>query len=101
MSRSLRFDAAAERELDEAVDFYDLESPGLGDVLLAEVEPRSPRSRRSQKRRSRSATGSAGASCAPSPTRCSTRCARTRSASSRSPTSGAGRSTGRGAGECG
>jgi len=38
MSRSLRFDAAAERELDEAVDFYDLESPGLGDVLLAEVE---------------------------------------------------------------
>jgi plasmid stabilization system protein ParE len=38
MSRSLRFDAAAERELNEAVDFYDLESPGLGDVLLAEVE---------------------------------------------------------------
>ena len=36
MSRNLRFDAAAERELDEAVDFYDLESPGLGDVFLAE-----------------------------------------------------------------
>jgi plasmid stabilization system protein ParE len=38
MSRVLRFDAAAERELNEAVDFYDLESSGLGDVLLAEVE---------------------------------------------------------------
>jgi plasmid stabilization system protein ParE len=38
MSRSLRFDAAAERELNEAVDFYDLESPGLGDVFLAEFE---------------------------------------------------------------
>jgi plasmid stabilization system protein ParE len=38
MSRVLRFDAAAERELNEAVDFYDLESPGLGDVFLAEVE---------------------------------------------------------------
>jgi plasmid stabilization system protein ParE len=38
MNRSLRFDAAAERELNEAVDFYDLESPGLGDVFLAEVE---------------------------------------------------------------
>jgi plasmid stabilization system protein ParE len=38
MSRALRFDAAAGRELNEAVDFYDLESPGLGDVFLAEVE---------------------------------------------------------------
>jgi len=38
MTRSLRFDAAAERELREAVDFYDTESPGLGDVFLAEVE---------------------------------------------------------------
>ena len=38
MSRSVRFDAAAERELNEAIDFYDLESPGLGDVFLAEVE---------------------------------------------------------------
>jgi hypothetical protein len=38
MSRVPRFDAAAERELNEAVDFYDLESPGLGDVFLAEVE---------------------------------------------------------------
>lgn len=38
MSRAPRFDAAAERELNEAVDFYDLESPGLGDVFLAEVE---------------------------------------------------------------
>jgi len=37
MRRSLRFDAAAERELNEAVDFYDLERPGLGDVFLAEV----------------------------------------------------------------
>lgn len=38
MSRPLRFDAAAERELNEAVDFYDLESPGLGDVFLSEAE---------------------------------------------------------------
>lgn len=38
MSRSLRFDAAAERELNEAVDFYNLESSGLGDVFLSEVE---------------------------------------------------------------
>ena len=38
MSRALRFDAAAERELNEAVDFYDLESPGLDDVFLAELE---------------------------------------------------------------
>ena len=38
MSRSLRFDAAAERELNEAVDFYDLKGTGLGDVFLAEVE---------------------------------------------------------------
>ncbi len=38
MSHSLRFDAAAERELNEAVDFYELESPGLGDVFLTEVE---------------------------------------------------------------
>ena len=36
MSHSLRFDAGAERELNEAVDFYDLESPGLGDVFLAD-----------------------------------------------------------------
>jgi toxin ParE1/3/4 len=36
--RSLRFDAAVERELGEAIDFYDLESPGLGGVLLDEVE---------------------------------------------------------------
>jgi plasmid stabilization system protein ParE len=38
MRLSLRFDAAAERELNEAVDFYELESLGLGDVFLAEVE---------------------------------------------------------------
>lgn len=38
MTRSLRFDLAAERELSEAIDFYDLESPGLGRVFLAEVE---------------------------------------------------------------
>ena len=40
MSRSLRFDAAAERELHEAFDFYELESPGLGEVFLAEIERR-------------------------------------------------------------
>ncbi len=38
MSHALRFDAAAERELNEAVDFYELESPGLGDVFLTEIE---------------------------------------------------------------
>ena len=38
MSRGARFDAAAERELTEAIEFYDLESPGLGDVFLSEVE---------------------------------------------------------------
>ena len=38
MSLGLRFDAAAERELNEAFDFYELESPGLGDVFLTEVE---------------------------------------------------------------
>jgi plasmid stabilization system protein ParE len=38
MSLGLRFDAAAERELNEAVEFYELESPGLGDVFLAQVE---------------------------------------------------------------
>lgn len=38
MRRSPRFDAAAERELNEAIDFYDLESAGLGGVFLDEVE---------------------------------------------------------------
>jgi plasmid stabilization system protein ParE len=38
MSSSLRFDVVAERELNEAVDFYELESPGLGAVFLAEIE---------------------------------------------------------------
>jgi plasmid stabilization system protein ParE len=38
MSPSLRFDVAAERELNEAIDFYELESTGLGEVFLAEVE---------------------------------------------------------------
>jgi plasmid stabilization system protein ParE len=40
MTRSLRFDGAAERELNEAVDFYDAESRALGDAFLAEVRRR-------------------------------------------------------------
>jgi len=31
------FDPAAQRELDEAADFYDLESPGLGERFLDDV----------------------------------------------------------------
>ncbi|MFA4966274.1 MAG: type II toxin-antitoxin system RelE/ParE family toxin [Thermoleophilia bacterium] len=38
MRRRVRFDAAAEVELNEAADYYDLESPGLGSVFLDEVE---------------------------------------------------------------
>ena len=38
MSRSLRLHDAADLELNEAADFYDLESPGLGDVFLYDVE---------------------------------------------------------------
>jgi plasmid stabilization system protein ParE len=38
MTRSLSFDGAAERELSEAVDFYDAESRALGDAFIAEVE---------------------------------------------------------------
>ena len=38
MKRRVRFDAAAELELNEAADYYDLESPGLGNVFLGEVE---------------------------------------------------------------
>jgi len=34
----VRFDSAAELELNEAADYYDLESSGLGGVLLDEVE---------------------------------------------------------------
>jgi len=38
MSRSLRLHDAADLELNEAADFYDLESPGLGDVFLDDLE---------------------------------------------------------------
>lgn len=38
MTRSLRLHASADLELNEAADFYDLESPGLGDAFLADVE---------------------------------------------------------------
>jgi hypothetical protein len=37
MKRRLRFDSAAERELNEAADYYDLESPGLGNVFYDKV----------------------------------------------------------------
>ncbi len=103
MSRSLRFDAAAERELNEAVDFYDLESPGLGDVFLTEFEralaqvgtfPEAAEPLRDGVRRHRPAHV---------PLRAALLAAHGRaSASSPSRIRGAGRSTGRGiAGECG
>jgi len=38
MSRFLSIHEAAEMELNEAADFYDLEVPGLGDVFLDEVQ---------------------------------------------------------------
>jgi hypothetical protein len=82
MSRSLRFDAAAERELNEAVDFYDLESPGLGDVFLAEVEHALTQVEAFPEAAEPVRDGAGRRLLIRSPTRCSTRCARTRSASS-------------------
>jgi toxin ParE1/3/4 len=38
VTRSISFDASAQLELDEAADFYDLESPGLGAEFLDTVE---------------------------------------------------------------
>ena len=38
MSRSLQLHDAADLELNEAADFYDLENLGLGDVFLDDVE---------------------------------------------------------------
>jgi len=38
VNRAVRFHALAEIELNEAADFYDLESPGLGGAFLAEIE---------------------------------------------------------------
>ena len=38
MKRRVRFDSAAELELNEAADYYDLVSSGLGGVFLDEVE---------------------------------------------------------------
>ncbi len=38
MTDFVTFDLAAERELLEAVEFYDLERPGLGQLFLNEVE---------------------------------------------------------------
>ena len=76
MSRVLRFDAAAERELNEAVDFYDLESPGLGDVLLAEVEHALTQVEAFPEAAQPLRDGVRRRSCTRSPTRCSTRCAR-------------------------
>ena len=38
MTRPLRLHDAADVELNEAADYYDLESPGLGDVFLEQVE---------------------------------------------------------------
>lgn len=38
MSRLLLIHEAAEAEINEAADFYDLQSPGLGDAFLAEIE---------------------------------------------------------------
>jgi plasmid stabilization system protein ParE len=38
MSRRVRFHPAAQRELNEAANFYDLESPGLGSAFLTAVE---------------------------------------------------------------
>ena len=34
----ISFNPLAERELNDAAQYYDLESPGLGEALLAEVE---------------------------------------------------------------
>lgn len=38
MSRSVSFHVAAEDELIEAVDFYDLESSGLGAVFIDDIQ---------------------------------------------------------------
>ena len=38
MGRRVRFHPAAQLEIDEAADFYDLEGPGLGSVFLDAVE---------------------------------------------------------------
>jgi plasmid stabilization system protein ParE len=38
MSRQLSINEAAESEINEAADFYDARSPGLGSVFINEVE---------------------------------------------------------------
>jgi toxin ParE1/3/4 len=38
MSRLLLIHEAAEAEIDEAADFYDMQSPGLGREFLTEIE---------------------------------------------------------------
>ena len=38
MTRPIRFDPAAQRELNEAADFYDAEDPGLGLAFLDAAE---------------------------------------------------------------
>ena len=38
MSHLLSIHEAAEFEINEAADFYDIESPGLGNVLIAEIQ---------------------------------------------------------------
>jgi toxin ParE1/3/4 len=38
MTRPTRFDPAAQRELNEAADFYDAEDPGLGGAFLGAAE---------------------------------------------------------------
>ena len=38
MKRSLAIHEAAELEINEAADFYDLESPGLGNAFLDEIQ---------------------------------------------------------------
>ncbi|WP_459873848.1 type II toxin-antitoxin system RelE/ParE family toxin [Endothiovibrio diazotrophicus] len=38
MSRRVTFHESAEVELNEAADFYDLESPGLGTLFIEEIE---------------------------------------------------------------
>jgi plasmid stabilization system protein ParE len=38
MTRPIRFDPAAQRELNEAADFYDAEDPGLGGGFLDAID---------------------------------------------------------------
>jgi hypothetical protein len=38
MTRPIRFDPVAQRELNEAADFYDAEDPGLGGAFLGAAE---------------------------------------------------------------